>query len=153
MPYKEIFFKISSMKEEELFAYISETCHCKIVNPVVLEQNKGVFKKGMPIISPIYIIVDDSVDFKIQYKRDDSVSGETKYILELPQNGSFTYISYERFDYCNNTEASNRLFVVSDKFLSFKKSATVCKFKKIETWIKSNSKNCVNIGRINMYVI
>ena len=153
MPYKEIFFKISSIKERDLFAYISEVCDCKIINPVVLEPSGGIFQKDIPINSPLYLIVDNSVDFKVQYKKEDLMSEETKYVLEFPQSGKITYISYERFDYCNNTEASNRLFLSYDSFFEQKKSVSVNNFEIIQKWIKNNAKEKIKFGKSGIYLI
>lgn len=129
MGVKEIYFKISSAKEKELFNFIRNNCGCIILDPRVNEKNSAVMDScSMLNNNYMYVIVDHN--FTIKYSEDFDKTSKTKFYLDLSSDDSV--IIYHR-----ETDSVNRIYVFS---------ADVCsenintQFVKIKKWIKGNSK-------------
>ena len=84
MAHKQAYIKIPEEKEKELFKYITEVCHCKILVPIAGNSDTAVFKDGLHCDSSVYVIVDENItlNYKAGFYEDQSVG--------------FNYISYEK---------------------------------------------------------
>ena len=150
MSFKEVNFKISSTKEKQLFEYITETCNCKILNPVVDDLNKSMYSVDLPIDSQLYIIKDNSFTPQYQWTNTD-YKGE-QYVLEFSSSVDYVYISYERELYSTNDEPINRLFILVDSFAKLE-NESLNNFKKLQKWIKSNAQKIEKMDNIRVYCI
>ncbi len=150
MAFKEVNFKISSEKEKQLFEYVSETCNCKILNPVIDDLNKSIYSVDLPIDSPLYIIKDNS--FVPQYKWANTEYKGEQYVLEFSSNVDFVYISYERELYSTNDEPINRLFIFFDYFTKLE-NESLNNFKRIQKWIKDNAQKIEKLDNIRVYCV
>lgn len=150
MSFKEVNFKISSTKEKQLFEYITETCNCKILNPVVDDLNKSMYSVDLPIDSQLYIIKDNG--FTPQYKRTNTDYKGEQYVLDFSSSIDYAHISYERELYSTNGESINRLFMCVDYFTKLENEAQN-NFKKIQKWIKNNAQKIEKMDNIRVYCI
>lgn len=150
MPFKEVNFKISLIKEKQLFEYIIGTCNCKILNPIVDDLSKSIYSMDLPIDSSLYIIKDNS--FTPQYNWTNTDYKGEQYVLELSSSIDYVNISYEREVYATNDESINRLFICVDYFTKYGNESLNC-FKKIQKWIKNNAQKIEKLDNIRVYCI
>ena len=151
MAFKEVNFKISSVKEKQLFEYITEICNCKILNPVVDDLNKAIYSVDLPIDSPLYIIKGNS--FTPQYKWANTEYKGEQYVLEFSSSRfDYVYISYDREIYSTNGEPINRLFIFVDYFTKLE-NESLNNFNRIQKWIKNNAQKIEKMDNIRVYCV
>lgn len=152
MAFKEVNFEISKTKEVELLEYITKTCNCKLLNPLVCDLNEAIYNENLPINSYCYIIKNQV--FEPQYELEDTEDGK-RYVLKIIPNDSFdpsfTLFTYERMPQ-HNEKSNNRLFVSFDYFSS-EKNNVLRDFNVIKKWIKSNAQKSIKFGKIRIYSI
>lgn len=129
MGVKEIYFKISSAKEKELFNFIMNDCGCIILNPCVNDKKSAVMDScSMLNNNYMYAIVDHH--FTIKYSADFDKMPKSKFYLDLSSNDSIMI-------YHRETNSVNRIYIFSADICSENINA---QFVKIKKWIKGNSK-------------
>lgn len=129
MSVKEIYFKISSAKEKELFNFILNDCGCIILNPRVNDKKSAVVD-SCTMLNNNYMYAIVNHHFTIKYSEDFDKTSKTKFYLDLSSRDSI--MIYQR-----ETNSVNRIYIFSADVYSENINA---QFIKIKKWIKGNSK-------------
>lgn len=138
MAHKEIYIQISAADENELFKYITQICHCRVLVPITNNSENAFFKEEGLADSRVYIIVNENI--QMNYKSD---------AIEIPYG--FSYISYEKIDDVDKDRITVRLFTTYE--IINKKNSMAGIYDAIKKWIKSHTQEIDGFGKFKTYII